>query len=78
MDSQKLLGNVVESLRVRTKPEGGDVGSQSAGVNAGLASSSSAPPLLDDDEVKSRAERGGFVDDFLCLLVVVVERGFRG
>lgn len=62
MDSQKLLGNVVDSLRVRTKPQPqAGVGSQSAGVKAGLASSSA--PVLDQDEV--RTERGGGVPSFM-------------
>lgn len=56
MNSQKLLGNVVDSLRVRTKPQDG-VGSQAAGVKAGLASPSA--PALDEDGV-----RGCSVGDF--------------
>eukprot|EP00752_Nemacystus_decipiens_P003968 g3634.t1 len=55
MDSQKLLGNVVDSLKVRTKPQGqGGVGNQEAGVKTGLASSSA--PVVDDEVVEDRAE----------------------
>lgn len=52
MDSQRLLGNVVDSLRVRTKNQH-DAGSSAAGVKTGLPSSSSS--VLDE----VRAELGG-------------------
>lgn len=70
MNSQRLLGNVVDSLRVRTKTQH-DAGSSAAGVTAGLPSSSYSAPVLDKAEVRAesgeRGCRGGCLIWFLVV-----------
>lgn len=66
MDSQKLLGNVVDSLRVRTKTPG-DPGRASAGVEAGVGSSSA--PFLDEGEVRDATFDRGLREFFFCAVL---------